>query len=143
MGKTRNLNRGSASQFFLGTGLSYKVGTRDKFSFGAGIGQSFILSSLGGSNYKIDKANITSISISGDHDLFKMKKGFYFNSTWMLGGLLPSSQSYYKTKLGHFYSLGLGSNYNLKGKTLSIKTSYTKRQIMWNFQRERGRRRGN
>jgi hypothetical protein len=129
MGSSRNLSNGSVTQTYVGTGVSHKFGDRMKLSLGAGFGQSFILTSQGGSNFTIDKANIPVISLGANHHLYKFQSGYSFDLNWRVGAMLGASQDGYETESGQFYNIGFGSSYDLGGKILNINTFYTNREL--------------
>lgn len=129
MGTGRTLTDSDLSHSYIGTGLNIKLGDRITLIPGLGIGESLILSSTGGTSFEIKKASIPTVSLSSKIDLLKFDSGFSFYTNLRAGALSPTSQSGYKTELGHYEQIGFGSSFGLWGSQMNINTSYTQRKL--------------
>lgn len=129
VGRGRTLADESVTQAYVGTGLNIKVSDRVTMTPGLGIGESLILSSLSTNALEIKKAVIPAASLSTKVDLVKFKSGYTLHSNLRLGALLPKTHTDYKTELGTFGQLGVGSGFNVKGMRVNVETSYTHRSI--------------
>lgn len=130
--QTKTLNNESITQGFVGSGINYIYdhATKSKLSVGFGLGESIILkSTTDASTFKMDKAIIPGLTVSGAHNLISSKNNFTLKSFWRLGAFFPTDQVDFDTKWGYFYNIGLGSNYNLNGNIINYSVGYTGRKV--------------
>ena len=125
----KELSKADLTKLYSGVGLKYKYNPKHSFEFATGLGESFLLNSKSATELEIDKIVIPSISTSGTHSLKKFKSGYEFQSFWRLGGLLPTTQSDYKTEFGTYWRIGAGSSYDNNGKKYNISVSYGQRSL--------------
>ena len=125
----KELSKADLTKLYGGVGLKYKYNPKHSFEFATGLGESFLLNSKSATELEIDKIVIPSISTSGSHSLKKFKSGYELQSFWRIGGLLPTTQSDYKTKFGTYWRVGAGSSYDNNGKKYNISVSYGQRSL--------------
>lgn len=129
MGDGRSLSKTTVTTKSTELALFYHFSPRVTLGTHIGIGEELFLDSERANLFSIDNAIIPTTALSLENTIYQFNQDAHIYMRLKAGLFIPSTQDEYKTDLGSFQDLGLGSRFKAWNTQFNIISQYRRKNL--------------